>query len=390
MKRSKRLLGLRIPVSPVGWRHPPSRPASLRGRVRAAALLLAVVLVAAVPAAVAVLPGMGTSFASDGVRPAAAAPAVSIPGGDDVAGESAAGESVAGESVAGGSVAGESAAGESAPADSAGSAVPAEEEGLPGRHSAIQVGERLTFTVRYGLIKAGTAVMAVEGIRRFGQRPVYHIVSTAESNSVFDGIYRVRDRVLSLVDVDHLHSYFFEKHLREGKYRADHQARFDPERGVVTYHDGGTTTFTPPVYDVLAAFYRVRTMPLEPGRRFYLTSHENRKEYPLRVSVIGRERVETPAGTFDCIVLEPTLRSGAFFKNEGRLSIWLTDDERRMPVLMRSKLPIGAISVELIAFERPSGGGAEDADGGAGGAIPADAHSRPDSAGADRAPAARP
>lgn len=238
---------------------------------------------------------------------------------------------------------------ESPPADVDSAAV----EGVPGMHPAIRVGERLTFTVRYGLIKAGTAVMAIEGVRRFSGRPVYHLVSTAESNSVFDGIYRVRDRVVSLVDVEQLHSLYFEKHLREGRYRADQQARFDPERGVVTYHDGSETKVTPPVYDVLAAFYRVRTMPLEPGQKHYLTSHENRKEYPLRVSVIGRERVETPAGTFDCVVLEPTLRSGAFFKNEGKLSIWLTDDERRMPVLMRSKLPIGAISVELIAFQRP-------------------------------------
>ncbi len=229
----------------------------------------------------------------------------------------------------------------------------AAENGMPGMHPAIRVGERLTFTVRYGLIKAGTAVMAIEGVKRFSGRPVYHLVSTAESNSVFDGIYRVRDRVVSLVDVEQLHSRFFEKHLREGRYRADQQARFDPENGVVTYHDGTETKVTPPVYDVLAAFYRVRTMPLEPGQKHYLTSHENRKEYPLRVSVIGRERVETPAGTFDCVVLEPTLRSGAFFKNEGKLSIWLTDDERRMPVLMRSKLPIGAISVELIEFQRP-------------------------------------
>lgn len=71
------------------------------------------------------------------------------------------------------------------------------------------------------------------------------------------------------------------------------------------------------------------------------------------MTVRGREKVETPAGTFDCLVVEPTLRSGAFFKNEGKLTIWLTDDDRRMPVLMRSKLPIGAISVELTEYQRP-------------------------------------
>ncbi len=230
-------------------------------------------------------------------------------------------------------------------------AVPA--DSLPGRHSAIAVGERLVFTVRYGMIKAGTAVMEVVDRKKVDGRPAYHVVSTASSNSVFDGIYRVRDRVVSLMDEDHLYSLYFEKHLREGRYRADQQVRFDHIRAVAIYQDGREAAITPGAFDVLAAFYRVRTMPLQPGQRFFLESHDNRKSYPLRVTVQRREKVETPAGTFDCLVVEPTLRSGAFFKNDGKLTIWLTDDDRRMPVLMRSKLPIGAISVELIEYQRP-------------------------------------
>jgi hypothetical protein len=227
-------------------------------------------------------------------------------------------------------------------------------DSLPGRHPAIAVGERLVFTVRYGMIKAGTAVMEVVDRRRVGGRPAYHVVSTASSNAVFDGIYRVRDQVVSLMDEDRLYSLYFEKHLREGRYRADQQVRFDHERAVAIYHDGREAAITPGAFDVLAAFYRVRTMPLQPGQRFFLESHDNRKNYPLRVTVLRRERIETPAGVFDCLVVEPTLRSGAFFKNEGKLTIWLTEDDRRMPVLMRSKLPIGSISVELTEFRRPS------------------------------------
>lgn len=226
-------------------------------------------------------------------------------------------------------------------------------DSLPGRHSAIAVGERLVFTVRYGVIRAGTAVMENLGRKKVAGRPAYHIVSTASSNSVFDGIYRVRDRVVSLMDEDRLYSLYFEKHLREGRYRADQQVRFDLDRAVALYQDGYEAAVTPGAFDVLAAFYRVRTMPLEPGQQFFLDSHDNRKNYPLRVTVLRRERVETPAGTFDCLVVEPTLRSGAFFKNEGKLTIWLTDDDRRIPVLMRSKLPIGAISVELTEYQRP-------------------------------------
>jgi hypothetical protein len=226
-------------------------------------------------------------------------------------------------------------------------------DSFPGRHPAMAVGERLVFTVRYGMIKAGTAVMEVQDLRKVLGRPAYHVVSTATSNAVFDGIYRVRDQIVSLMDEDRLYSLYFEKHLREGRYRADQQVRFDQARGVAVYQDGREASIKAGAFDVLAAFYRVRTMPLQPGQLFFLEGHDNRKNYPLRVTVLRRERVETPAGTFDCLVVEPTLRSGAFFKNEGKLTIWLTDDDRRIPVLMRSRLPIGAISVELVEFSRP-------------------------------------
>jgi hypothetical protein len=76
--------------------------------------------------------------------------------------------------------------------------------------------------------------------------------------------------------------------------------------------------------------------------------HASRKSQPLEVRVLGRERVSVPAGEFDCIAIEPVLKAGGIFKNKGRLVIWLTDDERRMPVQMKSKVTVGHISVVLM------------------------------------------
>ncbi len=229
----------------------------------------------------------------------------------------------------------------------------------PGRNPAIVPGERLEFSVGWGPVRAGTAVMEIQGIRRFEGRLAYHVVSTAVSNAVLDRIYPVRDRLVSLMDVNDLTTLYFEKHLREGRYRADQSVRFDHERGVAVYQDGDEVELESAAYDVLAAFYRVRTMPLETGAEFFLHSFDNKKSYSIRVRVTGRERVTVPAGTFDCLVIEPTLKSGALFKHEGRLNVWITDDERRMPVLMRSRLTLGSVSVELTEFHRPQPGGSE-------------------------------
>ncbi len=223
----------------------------------------------------------------------------------------------------------------------------------PGRHSSILIGEQLVFSVRYGKIPAGEATLSIVDQNFVDGHPCLHVVSTARSSSVFDKVYPVRDRYESYMDVDSLYSRHFEKHLREGRYKADQVVRMDQEAGRARYHDGREFEIPHGTFDVLSAFYRVRTMELKEGSEFFLDSHADRKNYPMKVSVIGKERVETPVGTFDCFVLEPRLRSGAFFKGEGKLTIWLTDDERRIPVQMKSKIPIGSISVVLTSMTRP-------------------------------------
>jgi hypothetical protein len=224
---------------------------------------------------------------------------------------------------------------------------------MPGKDEAIVVGEKLTFSVRYGMIRAGEATMEIAGIDTIRGRPCYHIISKAKSNTVFDAIYKVRDRVESWMDVDFLFSRQYRKRLREGSYRADQEIEMDQEHGYARYQDGRVFEMTARAHDVLSAFYFVRTQPLEPGQEFNLESHVDRKNVPLRVRVHKRERIESPAGTFDCIVVEPMLRTPGLFKHEGSLTIWLTDDRRRMPVLMKSKIPVGSISVILTDHRRP-------------------------------------
>jgi hypothetical protein len=224
---------------------------------------------------------------------------------------------------------------------------------MPWKDEALVVGEKLTFSVRYGLIRAGEATLEITGIEDVDGWPCYHVVSLAKSNSVFDKVYRVRDRVESWMDADFLYSRRFRKELREGSYRRDQTIEMDHEHRLARYQDGRVFEFAPGAHDVLSAFYYLRTQALEPDQEIWLESHADRKNYPLRVKVHGKERVETPAGRFDCVAVEPMLRTPGLFKHEGKLTIWLTDDHRRMPVLMKTKIPIGTITVTLTDHERP-------------------------------------
>ncbi len=219
-------------------------------------------------------------------------------------------------------------------------------------NQAFGPGERLEFSVGYGIIKAGTAVMEIPEIVKLNGRKCYHIVSTAKSNKFFSVFFKVDDRVESFMDVHELYSHRYDKHLREGKFKADVSMIFDQENHLALYNDS-QDTFSVPAYvqDVLSAFYYVRTQNLEVGRSIFVDNHTDRKNYPLEVKVLRKEKIEVPAGTFDCVVVEPILKASGIFKQKGKLTVWLTDDEVKMPVLMKSKVVIGSISTELTSYK---------------------------------------
>ncbi len=224
----------------------------------------------------------------------------------------------------------------------------------PGTHDVLPAvphpfgpGESLRFSVQYGFIHAGTAWLEVPEARQWKGHEILQLVARAESNAFFSRFYKVRERIESYWDRHGLYSRRYCEDRREGKYRAKNDIVFDTERNEAIYSDGRTFPVPPRVQDALSAFYYTRTQALPVGGSIVFHYHNSRKSLPLQVKILGREHVQTPAGEFDCVVVEPVLKAGGIFKNSGRLLIWLTDDQRRMPVLMKSKVAIGSISVVL-------------------------------------------
>ena len=208
-------------------------------------------------------------------------------------------------------------------------------------------GESLRFSIEYGVIKAGSAWLEVAQMETYRGRACYHLVSRAESNDFMSKIYKVRDRIDSLIDSEGLYSYRYRKRLREGSYNKDYDAAYDPAAGKVKYSDGKTFDMTPWSKDGLAAFYYVRFVPLEVGKDVVIPHHSDQATADIIVKVQGKETIDTPAGKFNCIVIEPVMSAGGIFKNSGRMTIWVTDDARRIPVLMKSKIPVGSIDAVL-------------------------------------------
>ncbi len=217
-----------------------------------------------------------------------------------------------------------------------------QERGLP-----FGPGESLRFSIEYGVLKAGSAWLEVGPMETYHGRSCYHLISRAESNDFMSRIYKVRDRIDSLIDREGLYSHRYRKHVREGGFKKDYDAVYDPAAGKARYAGGKVYDTGAWAKDGLAAFYYLRHVPLEVGRDVVITHHSDETTADIVVKVHRKETIEVPAGRFACIVIEPVMTAGSIFKNSGQMTIWVTDDARRIPVLLKSKIPVGSIDAVL-------------------------------------------
>ena len=215
---------------------------------------------------------------------------------------------------------------------------------------AFGVGERLEFSVKYGKLPAGSAVLEIPAIIEHEGYDCYEIISIAHSNDVVSVFYRVRDTVKTVVDVDGVFPRKFWKKLQEGTYKTEKTTVFDQKNHYAITDSDTIPTYTF-VQDAFSSLYYARTQNLIPGQDIYIDNHTGKKNFPLKLMVLKREKVKVPAGEFKCIVVEPVMRAEGIFKAKGRIRVWLTDDRYKIPVLMKTEVFfLGSISAQLKSF----------------------------------------
>jgi len=225
------------------------------------------------------------------------------------------------------------------------------------KNAAFKVGEKLTFDVKYGFVTAGIASFNIPRIRKISGRDAYHITFEVNTVPSFDWIYKVRDRYETFVDIEGIFPWRFEQHIREGSFSRDFSAFFDQRKGKAKTTEG-EYEIPPYVNDIVSAFYLARTFDysnLKVDDTFHLQNFYKNKTYDLDVRFLGRETVNVSAGTFKCIIVEPLVQEGGLFKSEGSIIIWLSDDDLKIPIKVKTKVVVGSIDAELTKYEGLAG-----------------------------------
>jgi hypothetical protein len=198
-------------------------------------------------------------------------------------------------------------------------------------------------------VSGGELTLSAERAELHG-RPTYKLELSAVSNEFLSKLFLVRDYLASWVDPRTLRSLRFEKHTVEGKRARDEATDFDYANGVAR-QDGKEIPLGDANLDSLSSVFYLRTLPLD-GQPVDLQVFSGNSPHELRVEVQGRERVQTPAGSFDTIRVEPRSTGQGLIGKGKNLLLWLTDDARKMPVQLKSKLKVGTLIGKLKSVEK--------------------------------------
>ena len=233
---------------------------------------------------------------------------------------------------------------------------------LPEMNASWMKGEKLSYTLSWGFITAGYATLEVKP-RKDGKT---EFLTFATANKTVNKFYPVHDTVYTLVRNKGLMTDVFRKSLHEGTFHNKSMIRFDRNAKSAVLSDtvfkdadqrkvkrsaDTSVTIEGLEHSIMSAFYLVRTLPLKEGATSRFSAVSGEKRYELKVIIHKREKIKTDLGEFNTVKVEPVVDGDGIFKSSGRIFIWFTDDEKRLPVLMQCEIKLGSIKAELTKAE---------------------------------------
>jgi hypothetical protein len=229
---------------------------------------------------------------------------------------------------------------------------------VPHKEIPFQIGEKLSYKLKWSVIPVGLAVFEVlDGTAETGT-PSFLFRLTVKSYLFVDWIYKVRDRIESYTDRSMTHSILYRKKQREGRHRRDIEVRFDWQQfKAFRYNEGkheSTVDVPPGTFDPLGVFYAFRLNPVTSGLEVTTPVSEGKKTVTGKAKVVKREIVTIGDHDFDTYLCEPDLQhvGGVFEKSkDAKIQVWVTADDRRIVVKLKSKVVVGHFTGELFSEE---------------------------------------
>ena len=214
------------------------------------------------------------------------------------------------------------------------------------------VGERLVYDVKFGPLHVGSGSMEVLGNENVRNRPTWHVVFSVKGGTFF---YKVNDHFESWIETTTLSSLRHKQDINEGSRDRERVFEIYPDRPSYIEDDKPEKPSVTQPLDDGSFLYFIRTVPLEVGKTYEFDRYFRPDRNPVKITVLRKERIKVPAGEFDAIVIRPSIKSKGIFSENGQAEVWLSDDERRIMLQMKSKLSFGSLNLYLKSYRAPPG-----------------------------------
>lgn len=221
--------------------------------------------------------------------------------------------------------------------------------------NAFPIHENLSYDLKWAGLKAGEAQLEM---KEDGNEVT--ITSRARSVPWVSVFYTVEDlvqsRLLRNSGIKGMGKPVqYRLNLREGRHRKQKEVVFDHQKGKALYIDhleNERKDFDIPgtVFDPISGFFYIRTLDLQVGKPVSVTIFDSKRVWDVEVQVLRKEKITVPAGEFQTIVVKPLMQSEGIFLRKGDVLIWLSDDERKIPVMIQTKVKIGSVSAFLTGI----------------------------------------
>jgi hypothetical protein len=225
--------------------------------------------------------------------------------------------------------------------------------------SAFKPGEWLKFRIHYGFLNASYATLQVYSEILEGT-PVYHVVGNGKTTGFASIFFKVDDTYESYFDKKDGRPYKFIRKINEGGYTKDIEVDFDYHKEVAILNDKKKDkkfnfTIQEDIQDLVSAFYflrnNYRVEDLEVGKSIDLDLlYDDDGVFKFKLKYLGTEVLKTKYGRVECLKFRPYVQSGRVFKEQESLSLWVSNDDNRIPIRIQADLRVGSIKADLDGY----------------------------------------
>lgn len=227
------------------------------------------------------------------------------------------------------------------------------------KERAFEVGEWFKFRIHYGFINAGYATLEVKEATR-NNKKVYHAIGRGYTTGMSRFIFKVEDLYESYFDKETGKPFQFVRKINEGGYTKNQEGFFDQGANTVLvkdYKNKSEANFKTPeeVQDIMSSFYYLRNHPtidkLKVGESVAIDMFFDNETTKFKLKYLGKEDIETKFGTISTMIFRPLVQSGRVFKEEESVTVWISDDDNKLPIRIKASLLVGSIKAELESFK---------------------------------------